>query len=314
MEMDEETFIDKNLTMEGQDTDTFCRAAGSKRRFYFDLVDFQRIKQPSIRVTVCLGLLCAVLLAANIGQLIYHASHPADNTERDWLQSRHNASTAERKQLEGRLSNLTEEKDQLQQSYNTLTTSKDYLQISYNSLQREKEQLQTSYNTLQRGNEQLQTNYFDLAKGCVEIAKQFKDKMVRTAVQVRSMPCQTGWRKFGDSCYIVSTEKKNWTAGRDACNAEGAELVVINSRDEQAFVNGLLTTGQNAWIGLTDSVVEGKWTWADGTPVTTTYWKAGQPNSYNGNQDCGETVQKSPGVGEWNDEGCSAVQMFICEQ
>ncbi|XP_068571441.1 C-type lectin domain family 4 member E-like [Cebidichthys violaceus] len=138
--------------------------------------------------------------------------------------------------------------------------------------------------------------------------------MVRMAVQVKNMPCKTGWRKFSGSCYIVSTEKKNWTASRDACNAEGADLVVINSRAEQVFVNGLLTSGLTAWIGLTDGIKEGTWTWADGTPVTTTYWQAGQPNSYDGEQDCGETVQRSSGVGEWNDEGCHFDQIFICEQ
>ncbi|KAM6952105.1 CD209 antigen-like protein D [Lycodopsis pacificus] len=260
MEMEDDTFIDKNLTMEGlisQDTDTSSNAAGRKKTLPFDLVDFRRIKQPSRRV-MCLGLLCAVLLAANIGQLIYHASRPADNTERD--------------RLEGRLSNLTKEKDLLQQSY------------------------------------------FGLSKDCVEIAKQFKDKMVRMAVQVRNMPCKTGWRQFSDNCYILSSVKKNWTASRDACNAEGADLVVINSRAEQAFVNRLLTSSLNAWIGLTDSVTEGTWMWVDGTPLNTTYWQAGQPNSYGGNQDCGEITQSSSGVGEWNDDGCHSDQIFICEQ
>ncbi|XP_068448050.1 CD209 antigen-like protein E [Clinocottus analis] len=216
-----------------------------------------RKKQPS-RCVMSLGLLCAVLLVANIGQLIYHASRPAGSGGRDGLQSR--------------LKNLTQEKDLLQQ--NCLGLSKDY----------------------------------------IEIAKQFKDQMVRTAARLRNMPCQMGWRKFGKSCYVVSTEKKDWMESRGACNAEEADLVFIDSRAEQAFVNGLLSSGLNAWIGLTDGVKEGTWTWADGTPANTTFWRAGQRNNYDGNEDCGETVQRSPGVGEWNDDGCSAKQIFICEK
>ncbi|KAK9531230.1 hypothetical protein VZT92_010669 [Zoarces viviparus] len=83
-------------------------------------VDFQRRKQPSRCVTVCLGLLCAVLLAGNIGQFIYYEIisplASADPTQAslqfpgDRLQDCYDASTAERKQLEAKLSNLTEVK------------------------------------------------------------------------------------------------------------------------------------------------------------------------------------------------------------
>ena len=44
------------------------------------------------------------------------------------------------------------------------------------------------------------------------------------------------------------------------------------------------------------------------------YWQPGQPNSFNGNQDCGEIVPNSSGVGEWNDDGCFAEQIGICEK
>ncbi|KAF1385068.1 hypothetical protein PFLUV_G00126740 [Perca fluviatilis] len=392
---DDEIYINKNLTMEGLINK-----------------DLQRKKQPSRRVTVCLGLLCAVLLAGNIGQFIYYEmiSRPmsADPTQASYIQGdrlqSHDASTEERKQLEARLSNLTKERDQLQRSYNSLTTQRDefkaslnnlkserdrlqasyndmqrnleglqtnhnnltvskdqlqtnysslqrkkdelqtlfttlrenrdqlqsnfsslknnkdqlqrsyntlsikenHLQISYNSLWKDKELLQTSYNTLQRKIEQLQANYSSLAT--------FRDQYKKKIDKIKGIPCQTGWRKFDISCYFVSTAKKNWTLSRQDCIARGADLVVIDSRDEQAFVNGLLQSNQNAWIGLTDHLKEGTWMWVDGTPVTTAFWQPGQPNSYTGNQDCGETVQKSSGVGAWNDDGCFSDQTAICEK
>lgn len=43
------------------------------------------------------------------------------------------------------------------------------------------------------------------------------------------------------------------------------------------------------------------------------YWQAGQPNSHGGNQDCGEVLETSSGVGEWNDDACSGEQTYICE-
>ncbi|XP_069025568.1 CD209 antigen-like protein E isoform X2 [Embiotoca jacksoni] len=127
------------------------------------------------------------------------------------------------------------------------------------------------------------------------------------------MLCPTRWRKFGAGCYFVSTAKKNWTESRRACVAEGADLVVVDGGEEQEFINGLLDVGQNAWMGLTDGLKEGEWTWVDGTPATTTNWQTGQPNNFK-NQDCGEFVRTSSAeVGKWNDDGCFARQTWICE-
>lgn len=45
------------------------------------------------------------------------------------------------------------------------------------------------------------------------------------------------------------------------------------------------------------------------------YWQPGQPNSHEGNQDCGELVKVSlKAEGEWNDDGCFGKQVWICEK
>lgn len=44
------------------------------------------------------------------------------------------------------------------------------------------------------------------------------------------------------------------------------------------------------------------------------YWKPGQPNSFGGDQDCGEILQDASGVGMWNDDFCSSDQMWVCEK
>ncbi|KAM4732060.1 CD209 antigen-like protein 2 [Anableps anableps] len=127
------------------------------------------------------------------------------------------------------------------------------------------------------------------------------------------LPCPVHWRFFKTKCYYVSMVKKNWTESRRACIAKGADLLIINSHEEQEFVREILDNGKDAWIGLTDSLTEGVWMWVDGTPVNKTYWLAGQPNSYKGEQDCGELVQKQSG-GKWNDDDCFAQQLWICEK
>uniref|UniRef100_A0A4W5LJS3 C-type lectin domain-containing protein n=1 Tax=Hucho hucho TaxID=62062 RepID=A0A4W5LJS3_9TELE len=78
--------------------------------------------------------------------------------------------------------------------------------------------------------------------------------------------------------YYISTEKRNWEVSRQDCLRRGADLVIINSREEQVFVNGFW----EVWIGLTDRDEEGVWNLVDGTPLTTGYWASQQPNSYLG--------------------------------
>uniref|UniRef100_A0AAZ1Y075 C-type lectin domain-containing protein n=1 Tax=Oreochromis aureus TaxID=47969 RepID=A0AAZ1Y075_OREAU len=229
--------------------------------------------------------------------------------EKDALSILFNALRVKEVQLESNYTVLKREKDQLQRSYNTLNRNKHQTDQSYNALRKEKEQLQTRYNTLRKEKEQLQTNYSRLATAREEL----QSKVKRMTTKLNGIPCQAHWRRFDISCYFVSTLKKNWTESRKACIAEGADLLVIDSAEEQVFVNELLDKRerQNTWIGLTDTLKEGVWTWVDGTPITIEYWQPGQPNDFK-NQDCGEYV--SSDKGSWNDDGCFAAQNYICEK
>ncbi|CAJ1059159.1 CD209 antigen-like protein E [Xyrichtys novacula] len=162
-------------------------------------------------------------------------------------------------------------------------------------------ELQRNYEAkLENLSHELKTTYHNLTA-------QVRDIMIMIA---KGRNCDTGWKKYGHSCYFVSTARKSWAASREDCKAQEADLVVMNNEEEKDFVSGLVSGGENTWIGLTDSAQEGTWMWLDGTPVTTTYWESGQPNSSGGDQDCGEMVQR----GEWNDETCSTNNIWICEK
>ncbi|KAF5893919.1 antigen like protein, partial [Clarias magur] len=68
--------------------------------------------------------------------------------------------------------------------------------------------------------------------------------------------------------YFITTEKKRWTDARNDCSSRGADLVVINSREEQEYISNRFK-GTEAWIGLTDNSEEGTWTWVDNSALTT---------------------------------------------
>ncbi|CAB1348348.1 unnamed protein product [Coregonus sp. 'balchen'] len=124
--------------------------------------------------------------------------------------------------------------------------------------------------------------------------------------------CPQDWLiKSGCSCYFISPDTKNWTESRQDCLDRGADLVIINSREEQALIKAF---GHRAWIGLTDREAEGTWRWVDKTPLTASYWiETGEPNG-GANENCVEIIGNyNDPVLAWNDLPCNYETRWICE-
>ncbi|CAL8388524.1 unnamed protein product [Arctogadus glacialis] len=114
-----------------------------------------------------------------------------------------------------------------------------------------------------------------------------------------------GWMLYDKSFYLSSTTKKNWTASREDCLQRNADLVVINSRDEEGFVSRLMGP---SWLGLSDRDTEGTFKWVDGTPMTSS-WRHGKPRDDGGARDC--VVAGEDG---WSEERCDRLHHWICEK
>ncbi|KAF5891739.1 antigen like protein, partial [Clarias magur] len=121
----------------------------------------------------------------------------------------------------------------------------------YFNLKTEKYQLQTSYKTLTKEKGQLQKQKDQLQKRVTNMDAAFR----------------LGWKYFNSRIYYISTLTKTWAESRQDCRDKGADLVIINSKDEQEFILKQLGCSSQAWIGL--KVIEGAWKWVDGTPVVT---------------------------------------------
>ena len=88
-----------------------------------------------------------------------------------------------------------------------------------------------------------------------------------------------------------------------------ANLASIESQEEQDALYAL-TGDIGAWIGLTDFLDEGVFSWVDGAAVTYNNWMAGQPNNGENNQHCVWITLD----GEWDDVTCKEIKSYICQK
>uniref|UniRef100_A0A3B4Z6R7 C-type lectin domain-containing protein n=1 Tax=Seriola lalandi dorsalis TaxID=1841481 RepID=A0A3B4Z6R7_SERLL len=127
------------------------------------------------------------------------------------------------------------------------------------------------------------------------------------------------------SSFTPMKNYKTWQESRKDCIQKGADLTIINNREEQVtdmFLTCYLSVSflfknknfirqfkKYLWIGLTDIETEGKWKWVDGTPLTRSFWDSKEPNGKT-LENCGQI--KNPNLqNNWNDERCSNTHNWI---
>ncbi|XP_054946367.1 C-type lectin domain family 10 member A [Physeter macrocephalus] len=125
--------------------------------------------------------------------------------------------------------------------------------------------------------------------------------------------CPTNWLEHEGKCYWFSRSGKPWPEAEKYCQLEDAHLVVINSREEQDFVQAHIGSSYT-WMGLSD--LDGVWKWADGTDYETNFknWKPGQPDDWQGHGlGGGEDCAHFHPDGKWNDDACQRPYHWTCE-
>lgn len=151
---------------------------------------------------------------------------------------------------------------------------------------------------------------------CSPISCQVANPILCTAVTTTTTTttaavtsCDSGWTQEGSKCYKVEAGPSNYYDAIAGCIALGGKLASIESQAEQDAVF-TLTGATGAYIGLTDFLDEGVFSWVDGAAVSFTNWRPNQPNNGNGNQHC---VWIRPDAG-WDDITCKRTEQYVCQK
>ncbi|XP_055990697.1 C-type lectin domain family 4 member A-like [Sorex fumeus] len=123
--------------------------------------------------------------------------------------------------------------------------------------------------------------------------------------------CPKNWKPFGSNCYFFSSDARNWTDSKKRCSGMQAHLLVVDSKEEQDFINKNVNKKIAYYLGLSD-LKNGHWEWVNETPYnqSATFWHPGEPS--NGNEHCVMLNFRNQKWG-WNDIPCHDPQYSICE-
>uniref|UniRef100_A0A8C8U9G7 CD209b antigen n=1 Tax=Peromyscus maniculatus bairdii TaxID=230844 RepID=A0A8C8U9G7_PERMB len=144
-----------------------------------------------------------------------------------------------------------------------------------------------------------------------------QEKIYQQLVQMKAelfrlcRPCPWDWTFLLGNCYFFSKSQRNWNNAVKACQEVEAQLVIIQSDEEQTFLQQTSKAKGTTWMGLSDLKKEATWLWVDGSPLSSRfqkYWNRGEPNNI-GEEDCVEFS----GDG-WNDSKCEQQKFWICKK
>ncbi|XP_062605660.1 hepatic lectin-like [Saccostrea cucullata] len=97
------------------------------------------------------------------------------------------------------------------------------------------------------------------------------------------------------------------------CEEQNSYLLALETNAEYEWLKTNLIDIQtnDIWLGGTDHVTEGRWTWIhNNSPWSVTYWAAGEPNDSKGTLNC--AIQKQ-NDGLWYDRSCGEAHAYVCE-
>ena len=141
----------------------------------------------------------------------------------------------------------------------------------------------------------------------------YKSSYVEVLHKPLEKPESANDNSFNGSIYKVLESQLSWQDAKKLCEDAGGHLATITSAQENEFIHNLINNGEKEqyFIGATDTIADGMWSWVSGENFVYKNWSDGKPDNY-GNSGAYLTIYKD--TGKWNDEISSKTgHGFICE-
>lgn len=101
----------------------------------------------------------------------------------------------------------------------------------------------------------------------------------------------------------------------EECQKFNANLVVIESQEEQEFINNQTEKynddNHGYWIGLTKEDWTEDWRWLDGSNLTLEFWR--EQETIHGRYSCALTSPHGNSHAKWQKTSCDMRNRYICE-
>eukprot|EP01083_Nonionella_stella_P067762 179445_1 len=149
-------------------------------------------------------------------------------------------------------------------------------------------------------------NLTDNTKHCAEMRTLYSELTTTACEVTTNVLCNV----YQYECVFIKEKHdsaKQWKGANEYCKEKyGTELATLSTASLQNETRGLCTNyEQPCFIGLTDSVSENSFKWADGTRLYEYFsysnWAPGQPDNTQNVEDCVEMIMQD---GKWNDLCC----------
>ncbi|XP_068172334.1 aggrecan core protein-like [Antennarius striatus] len=127
--------------------------------------------------------------------------------------------------------------------------------------------------------------------------------------QLDNEQCDSGWTKFQGNCYLHMSHPMPWEDAELFCQTDFANLAVINTPEEQAFVSKL--TQSHQWIGMSDRMISFFFQWVDGSQVQYMNWMTNRPSYTDAGRCVAATCSQGGG---WDDMLCTEMLPFTCKK